>query len=90
MNRDVEKQARADSGAGPHIVDLRSRVAGMDDKALTTLLENAERLATGGTKQQQTAASDLIPVVKAELAGRAKGTRATVAVKPLGRAPKAR
>lgn len=90
MNRDVERQARADSHLGPQIVDLRKRVPGMDDKALTTLLENAERLASGGTTQQKAMADDLIPLVKAEIAGRAKGKRAEIVTKTLGRAPKSR
>lgn len=90
MNRDVEKQARVDSGAGPQVFDLRARVPGMDDKALAVLLNNAQRLASDGTKQQKMAASELIPVIEGELAGRAKGKTVKIVSKPLGRAPKSR
>lgn len=91
MNRATEKQARAESGAGPQIVDLRSRVPGMDDKSLATLLSNAQRLAGEGTTQQKSAAADLIPIVEGELAKRAGGKRPETATKkPLGRAPKSR
>lgn len=90
MNRATEKQARAETGAGPQITDLRSRVPGMDDKSLETLLNNAQRLAAEGTKQQKTAAADLMPVIEGELAKRADGKKVEVVVKALGRAPKSR
>jgi hypothetical protein len=81
MNRETEKQARADTGAGPQITDLRARVPAMDDKQLATLLANAQRLAGDGTRQQKAAAADLLPVLEAEIAKRAEDKRATVAAK---------
>jgi hypothetical protein len=81
MNRETEKQARAETGAGPQITDLRDRVPAMDDKQLGTLLANAQRLAADGTKQQKAAAADLLPVLEAELAKRADNKRAAVAAK---------
>lgn len=70
MNRETEKAAKEQSGAGPHIVDLRDRVPQMADDALATLLANARRLAETGSKQQQNTAAGLIPVLEAEQAAR--------------------
>ena len=72
MNRDTERQARAESGAGPQIVDLRARVPNMDAKALATLLANAQRLAAAGDQQQKATAAQLLPVLEAEVAKRAE------------------
>lgn len=70
MNRETEKAAKEQSGAGPHIVDLRERVPQMSDDALATILGNARRLIESGSKQQQSSAAGLIPVLEAELAAR--------------------
>ncbi len=70
MNKDSEKAAKEQSGAAPHVVDLRERVPQMSDDALATLLGNARRLLETGSKQQQSSAANLIPVLEAELAAR--------------------
>ncbi len=70
MNRETEKAAKEQSGAGPHIVDLRERVPQMSDDALATILGNARRLIESGSKQQQSSAAGLIPVLEAEQAAR--------------------
>lgn len=70
MNKDSEKAAKEQSGAAPHVVDLRERVPQMNDDALATLLGNARRLLESGSKQQQTSAANLIPVLEAEVAAR--------------------
>ena len=70
MNKESQKAAKEQSGAAPHVVDLRSRIPQMDDDALMTLLANARRLLTSGSKQQQTSATDLIPALETELAAR--------------------
>jgi hypothetical protein len=70
MNKDSAKAAKEQSGAAPHVVDLRDRVPQMSEDALETLLGNARRLAGTGSKQQQMSAADLIPVLEAELAAR--------------------
>lgn len=70
MNKDSEKAAKEQSGAAPHVVDLRERVPQMNDDALATLLGNARRLLETGSKQQQTSAANLIPVLEAEVAAR--------------------
>lgn len=84
MNRETEKQARADSGAGPVVVDLRDRVPQLDDKSLASLHANALRLKDTGSTRQRASAADLIPVIEAELASRQAVKRAAVAA----RAPK--
>ena len=70
MNRDSEKTARKESGAGPAVHDLRDRVPQMTDDALTQLQTNALRLKESGTALQKGAVVDLLPVVEAELARR--------------------
>lgn len=76
MNRDTERQARADSGAAPQIVDLRARVPEMDDKPLAILLAIAQRLATSGSQRQKSTAAELLPVLEAEVA-RCAGAKTT-------------
>jgi hypothetical protein len=70
VNRETEKAAKEQSGAGPQIVDLRGRVPAMTDDALATLLGNAQRLIESGSKRQQASAADLMPVLEAEIAAR--------------------
>lgn len=81
MNKDAEKEAKEQSGAGPHVVDLRSRVPQMADDALETLLGNARRLADTGSKGQRAGAADLIPIIEAELAQRSAAKAAAAAAK---------
>ena len=88
MNRDSEKAAKEQSGAGPHIVDLRARVPQMADDALTTLLANAQRLRDTGSKQQQNSAAGLIPVLESELAARAAAKAEAQAAKKAAAAAK--
>jgi hypothetical protein len=85
MNRESEKQARADTGAGPAVVDLRDRVPQLDDKALASLHANALRLKDTGSTRQRASAADLIPVIEAEIASRQAVKRTAVAA----RSPKA-
>jgi hypothetical protein len=70
VNRETEKAAKEQSGAGPQIVDLRGRVPAMTDDALATLFGNAQRLIESGSKRQQASAADLMPVLEAEIAAR--------------------
>lgn len=67
-------------------IDLRERVPHLTDTELASLNANAQRLKTAGTAQQRAAATDLLPVIEAELADRRakklaamppKGSRAT-------------
>lgn len=51
-------------------VDLVAKLPSLEDSALAALHENAERLEQTGTPDQKTAASALIPAIKAELADR--------------------
>ena len=88
MNKDSEKAAKEQSGAGPQIVDLRGRVPQMSDDALTTLLANAQRLRETGTKLQQNSAADLIPVLEAEVAQRRAAKEEAAAVKKAAAAAK--
>ncbi len=81
MNRDAEKVAKEQTGAGPQVVDLRARVPQMSDDALNTLLANARRLVDSGSKMQRASATDLIPVVEAELAERGAVKAAAAAAK---------
>ena len=81
MNRETEKAAKEQSGAGPQVVDLRGRVPQMADDALATLLANARRLIEAGSKTQRASAGDLIPVIEAELAQRAGAKAAAAAAK---------
>ena len=60
MNRETEKEARAQTGAGPQITDMRTRVPGMEDSALLSLRVNATRLMTDGNPKQKVAASELV------------------------------
>ncbi len=70
MNRETEKEARAQTGAGPQITDMRTRVPGMEDSALLSLRVNATRLMADGNAKQKVAASELLPVVEAEILAR--------------------
>jgi hypothetical protein len=81
MNREAEKAAKEQTGAGPQVVDLRARVPQMSDDALATLLANARRLADSGSKMQRTGAADLIPVIEAQLAERGAAKAAAAAAK---------
>lgn len=49
---------------------LRDRVPSMSDADLASLNANAQRLKTAGTTQQRAAASDLLPVLEAEISAR--------------------
>jgi len=71
MNRTSQREARLEAGGGPVIVDLRDRVLGMDNAALSSLHANAQRLQASGESKQRLAAADLLPVFEAELARRA-------------------
>ena len=51
-------------------MQLSERLPGMDLKDLATLRANAVRLQSSGAPNQQAAASDLLPLIDAELAGR--------------------
>lgn len=88
MNKDSEKAAKEQTGAGPQVVDLRSRVPQMTDDALATLLANATRLRDTGTKLQQNGAADLIPVLEAEIAQRRAAKDEAAAVKKAAAAAK--
>ena len=81
MNRDAEKAAKEQTNVGPQVVDLRARVPQMTDDALETLLANARRLIDTGSKLQRTGATDLIPVIEAELAERGVAKAAAQAAK---------
>ena len=81
MNRETEKEARAQTGAGPVVNDLRDRVPAMADLALATLRVNALRLVTEGSAKQRAAAAELLPVVEAELATRKELKRASAPAK---------
>ncbi len=70
MNRETEKEARAQTGAGPQITDMRTRVPGMEDSALLSLRVNATRLMADGNAKQKVTASELLPVVEAEILAR--------------------
>jgi hypothetical protein len=88
MNKDSAKAAKEQTGAAPHVVDLRGRVPQMSDDALETLLGNAQRLAGTGSKQQQMSAADLIPVLEAELAARGQLKAEAAAAKKAAAAAK--
>ncbi len=81
MNSEAAKAARADTGAGPVVVDLRDRLPQMADDALTNLLNNARRLLETGSKVQKASAEMLLPAIEAELAGRKAQKTATQAAK---------
>jgi hypothetical protein len=81
MNRETEKEARAQTGAGPQITDLRLRVPTMEDAALVNLRSNATRLMAEGNAKQKVAAGELLPIVEAELAARKEAKRAAAPVK---------
>lgn len=90
MNRETEKEARAQTGAGPQITDMRTRVPGMEDSALLSLRVNATRLITEGSAKQKVAASELLPVVEAEIAARKELKKASAPAKaPRVKKPKA-
>lgn len=88
MNRDAEKTAKEQTGAGPQVVDLRERVPQMSDDALATLAANARRLLETGSKKQQASAADLMPVVEAELAARRAAKDEAAAAKKAAAAAK--
>jgi hypothetical protein len=90
MNRDSEKAARSETGAGPVVVDLRERVPLLDDKALATLHANALRLKDAGNARQRASAGDLLPVIESELALRREKKRAEAPPKPVRAARKKR
>jgi predicted component of type VI protein secretion system len=52
------------------MADMVSKLPGLEDKALATLLANAERLCHSGTIAQQTAAAAMLTAVQAEVAAR--------------------
>lgn len=81
MNRETEKEARAQTGAGPQITDLRLRVPGMEDSALVSLRANATRLITEGNAKQKVAAGELLPVVEAEILARKELKKASAPAK---------
>ncbi len=70
MSKDTAKNAHKEPAAAPVIFDLRDRVPQMTDVALATLKDNAARLKDQGTTVQRTSATDLLPVVEAEIARR--------------------
>ena len=92
MNASSDKKSAKTSAAPPAgAADLRSRVPAMLDDALTTLLANARRLIDTGSNAQRLAATDLIPVIEAELADRrAKKLAAQPARKARAATPKVR
>ena len=90
MNRDSEKAARNETGAGPVIFDLRDRVPLLDDKSLATLHTNAVRLKEHGTNRQRASAEDLLPVIEGELAVRREKKRAEAPPRPVRVAKKKR
>ncbi|MBC6982763.1 hypothetical protein H8B08_13510 [Caulobacter sp. 17J80-11] len=59
---------------------MTERLPGMDLKDLATLRANAVRLQSSGVPSQQAAATDLLPLIDAELAGR-KAAKAPAATK---------
>jgi hypothetical protein len=61
-------------------VQLSERLPGMDLKDLATLRANAVRLQASGAPNQQAAATDLLPLIDAELADRK--ARAPAPTKP--------
>lgn len=74
-------------------MSLAGKLPAMEDAALATLRTNAERLLESGTSAQQTAAAELLPSIKAELAARVaaklnKLNKAKPAAKPGRREPK--
>jgi hypothetical protein len=83
MNRDTEKAARNETGAGPVVVDLRDRVPLLDDKSLATLHANALRLKDAGNARQRASAEDLLPVIEGELAARREKKRAEAPPRPV-------
>lgn len=52
------------------MMDVAAKLPTMADTALTMLYANAERLERSGTSAQKTAAAELLPSIKAELAAR--------------------
>jgi hypothetical protein len=81
MNREAEKNARTETGAGPVVVDMRGRVPLLDDKALATLHANAVRLKDSTNTRQRASVAELLPVIEAELKSRQDLKRATAAAK---------
>lgn len=76
-------------------MSLAGKLPAMEDAALATLRTNAERLLATGTSAQQTAAAELLPSIKAEVAARMaaklnKLNKAKPDAKPGRRAPKSK
>jgi hypothetical protein len=78
MNKDSQKTARNDTGAAPAVHDLRGRVPLMADDALASLRVNALRLKETGNAIQRNSATELLPVVDAELADRKEKKKASM------------
>lgn len=76
MNKDAQKTARTETGAAPAVTDLRTRVPQMADDALVSLRVNALRLSESGSALQRVAATQLLPVVDAEIAERKAAKKA--------------
>ena len=78
MNKDAQKTARTETGAAPAVFDLRDRVPTMADDALASLRVNALRLKETGNAIQRNSATQLLPVVEAELADRKEKKKASM------------
>jgi len=78
MNKDAQKTARTETGAAPAVFDLRDRVPTMADDALVSLRVNALRLKDSGNAIQRNSATQLLPVVEAELADRKEKKKAAM------------
>jgi hypothetical protein len=81
MNREFNKAVRVENGAPPAVHDLRSRVPTMADDALVALRFNALRLKDSGNAIQRNSATDLLPVVEAEIAERKEKKKASMPAK---------
>ena len=78
MNKDSQKTARNETGAAPAVHDLRARVPLMADDALVSLRVNALRLIDAGSATQRNSATQLLPVVEAEIAERKEKKKAAM------------
>jgi hypothetical protein len=74
---------------GPAVTDLRETIPTMTDDALKTLRANAERLVSGGSEKQKTAAQELLPALDNELAQRKATKVAELAARAVARKRKA-
>lgn len=61
---------------------MADRIPDLDDKALANLLANAQRLESAGAPAQQQAATEMLPLIQAELA-----TREAAKPKPVRKTP---